>query len=308
MAPEELDLVIVGAGAAGLAAALYAARARLASVTVERMGAGGQLINVDRIDDYPGFPDGIAGYDLGPRLAEQAMTAGARIEYGEITAIVPDHGAWRLRGDGLDYRANAVIIAAGSTLARLGVPGEEDFAGRGVSSCATCDGEFFRDQEVAVVGGGDSALDEAEFLSGICAGITIIHRDAELAAAAVLRECARANPKLRFLGETVVEAIRGNGSVEALDLRNLTTGESTNLPVSGVFIYVGLKPNSGFLSELLPLDAAGHIPTDIWMATAQPGIFAAGDIRQHSARQLGSCIGDGITAAIAAERYIRGGG
>ncbi|MGI8551782.1 MAG: NAD(P)/FAD-dependent oxidoreductase [Dehalococcoidia bacterium] len=303
---EELDLVIIGAGAAGLSAALYAARARVNAVTIERMGVGGQLINIDRVDDYPGFPSGVAGYELGPQLAEQAMNAGARIDYGEVNAMEPAGTAWVVSGDGLEYQCRAVIIAGGSTLARLDVPGEAEFEGRGVSYCATCDGEFFRDREVAVIGSGDSALDEAEYLSAICSRVHVVHRGTELGAARSLQERARASKRISFVPETIVESIVGDDGVTAIALREQAADRSRSLPISGVFIYVGLKPNSGYLADLLPLDAGGHIPTDIWMATSVAGIYAAGDIRQHSARQIGSSVGDGVTAAIAVERYLRG--
>jgi thioredoxin reductase (NADPH) len=301
---ENVDLIIVGAGPAGLAAALYAARLRLDALTIDRLGAGGQLINVDRIEDYPGFTDPIAGYELGPALSEQAMNAGARIELGEVVALEMRDDEWLVRAE-IDYQARAVIVAGGSTLARLGVPGETALDGSGVSYCATCDGEFYRDLEVAVVGGGDSALDEAEYLSQICARVHLLHRGPHLTASAVLQERARANPKIDISAETSVKAIEGSDTVESLLLLDEATGAERRLPVPGVFIYVGLVPNTAWLGNIVPLDPAGHIPTDIWMATAVPGLYAAGDIRQHSARQIATCVGDGVTAAIAAERYLR---
>jgi thioredoxin reductase (NADPH) len=300
---ESIDLVIVGAGPAGLAASLYAARARLNAVTIDRMGAGGQLVNVDRIENYPGFVQPVPGFELGPALSEQAMNAGARIELGEVTGVKKDGDGWLVRSDE-EFHCRAVIIAAGSSLAKLGVPGESEFEGSGVSYCATCDGDFYRDLEVAVVGGGDSALDEAEYLSTICSTVHMLQRGPELTGSAVLQERARSNPKIDIELRTAVEAIEGSDTVEALVLQS-ESGEQRRLEVPGVFIYVGLRPNTDWLGDLLPLDPAGHIPTDIWMATPQPGIFAAGDIRQHSARQIASCVGDGVTAAIAAERYLR---
>lgn len=302
---ETVDLVIVGAGPAGLAAALYGARARLSTVVVERLGAGGQLINVDHIEDYPGFPDGLAGYELSPRMVDHAMGAGAQIAYGEINGLRADGTGWLLLGDGIEYRCKALILAGGSSLARLNVPGEAEFEGRGVSYCATCDGDFSQGEHVIVVGGGDSALDEAEVLSKVCSRVSIVHRGREPLAARVLQERARANPRVEFIAETEVEAIHGDDVVDAVALKHLATGERRHLSVGGVFVYAGLRPNTSWLRDLLPLDAAGHIPTDIWMATPLPGIFAAGDIRRHSARQIATCVGDGATAAIAAERFIR---
>lgn len=302
---QRVDLVIAGGGAAGLTAGLYAARARLDTVLLERLAPGGQIINAERVENYPGFPEGVSGYDLSSLFASHALNEGLRIATGEVNAITPVGDFYRLATrEGDEYIAKAVVIAGGSTLARLGIPGEAEFEGQGVSYCATCDGEFFRDQTVAVVGGGDSALDEALVLSRIAARVIVIHRRDELRATRVLQERAFANRKIEFRWQTVVEAITGDSLVTGVRVRHLPTGEVSVIPASGVFIYVGLQPNTSYLHTLLPLDAAGHIPTDIWMATPLPGIFAAGDIRQHSARQVVSAAGDGATAAIAAERYI----
>lgn len=303
---QRVDLVIAGGGAAGLTAGLYAARARLDTVLLERLAPGGQIINAERVENYPGFPEGVSGYDLSSLFASHALNEGLRIATGEVNAITPVGDFYRLATrEGDEYIAKAVVIAGGSTLARLGVPGEAEFEGQGVSYCATCDGEFFRDQTVAVVGGGDSALDEALVLSRIAARVIVIHRRNELRATRVLQERAFANRKIEFRWQTIVEEITGASLVTGVRVRHLPTGEVSVIPVNGVFIYVGLQPNTSYLHTLLPLDAAGHIPTDIWMATPLPGIFAAGDIRQHSARQVVSAAGDGATAAIAAERYIR---
>lgn len=303
---QALDLIIVGAGPAGLAAALYAARSRLATVTLERMGAGGQLINVDRIGDYPGFPAGIAGYELSAYFSEQAMDAGAKFIYEEALAIEAASGGWLVRTDGKDYVTRAVIVAVGSTLARLGVVGEKEFDGRGVSYCALCDGGFVAGQPVAVVGGGDSALDEAQYLSTICSQVTVIYRGPELQASRVLRDRVRTNPKIILRPNTRVEGIIGAEVVEAVTLRAAGSSAEEQLPVAGIFVYVGLSPNTGLLGNLAALDAGGHVLTDAWMCTQAPGLFAAGDIRQNSARQIATCVGDGVTAAVAAERYIRG--
>lgn len=302
----EIELLIVGGGVAGLTAGLYAARAGLDCALIERMGAGGQIINADQIENFPGFPEGIKGYELGPRVAEQAMTAGLRIEYGEVVALRPSAGGFAVETDGEGYQARAVIVAAGSTLARLGIPGEEQFTGRGVSSCAVCDGEFFRDQSVAVVGGGDTAIDEALYLTDIASAVTVVHRRDTLRAAHVLAERARVHPKISFCWNSEATAIEGGETVEALRLRD-GAGQPATLAVTGVFIYVGLDPNTAFLAPLVALDAGGHVPVDLWMRTPVPGLLAAGDLRRQSSRQLIAAAGDGATAALAAERYLRGG-
>jgi thioredoxin reductase (NADPH) len=302
----EAELLIVGGGVAGLTAGLYAVRAGLDVLLLERMGTGGQMINIDRVENFPGFPGGIKGYELGPLVAQQAMDAGLRIEYAEAQAVCSEQGGYSVATDGDTYHARAVILAAGSTLARLSIPGEEQFEGRGVSQCAVCDGEFFRDQPVAVIGGGDSALDEALVLAEIASDVTVVHRRSSLRAAHVLAERAMSHPRVRFRWDTVVEAIEGDETVSALRVRGLD-GAVDRIGVNAVFVYVGLRPNSHLLGDLVALDAGGHVPVDLWMRTTLPGLLAAGDIRQRSARQFIASAGDGATAALAAERYLRGG-
>jgi thioredoxin reductase (NADPH) len=300
-----VELVIIGGGVAGLTAGLFAVRAGLDAVVLERMGAGGQLINADRVENFPGFPTGIKGYELAPLLTEQAINAGVRIEYAEAQAIRPTPEGYTIETEGEPWAARAVIVAAGSTLARLGIPGEETFFGRGVSQCAVCDAEFFRDQPVAVIGGGDSAMDEALYLAEVASRVTVVHRRRQFRAAAVLAERVRSHPRIAMLVDAQATAIEGGETVEALRVR--AAGGEQRLPVAGVFIYVGLRPNSSLLGDLLPLDGGGHIPVDPWMRTSLPGLLAAGDIRQHSARQFVTAAGDGATAALAAHRYLRTG-
>jgi thioredoxin reductase (NADPH) len=302
----DVELAIVGGGVAGLTAGLFAVRAGLDTVLLERMGTGGQMINADRVENYPGFPNGIKGYELAPLLAEQAMNAGLRIEYSEVQAVRWADGCLAVETDIERVLADAVIIAAGSTLARLGIPGEEEFYGRGVSQCAVCDGDFFQGQPVAVIGGGDSAMDEALYLAEIASSVTVVHRRDELRAANVLARQAREHPNIRFIFNAEAEAIEGGETVEALRVR-VSGEEERRLDVAGVFVYVGLKPNTTMLGDLLTLDAGGHIPVDPWMRTSVLGLLAAGDIRQHSARQYITAAGDGATAAFAAHRYLRAG-
>ncbi len=302
-----IDLLIVGGGAAGLSAGLYAARSRLDAVLLERMGPGGQLVNVDRVENYPGFPEGIAGHELGPLIAQQAMDAGLAFEYGEAQALRPgagEDGRHLVETDGETFAARAVILAGGSALARLGVPGETDFEGRGVSYCATCDGEFCRGQPVVVVGGGDSALDEAQYLAEIASNVTIVHRRLAFRAARIAQERVLAQPNCRVLWNTTVRAIAGEEMVNAVEVAG-PEGEA-RLDAAGVFIYVGLNPNTAWLAGALELDGGGHVVVDGRLQTSVPGVFAAGDLRQFSARQVASCVGDGATAAIWAERFLRG--
>ncbi|MGD9895205.1 MAG: NAD(P)/FAD-dependent oxidoreductase [Dehalococcoidia bacterium] len=302
----DVDLAIIGGGVAGLTAGLYAAWHRLDAVLVERMGTGGQIVNADAIHNYPGFPRGIKGYELGPQIAEQAIDLGLRIEYADVQSLGSEGGAHVLNTDGEGFRARAVIVAAGSSIARLGCPGEEQFEGRGVSYCAVCDADFFRDQPVVVVGGGDSAIDEALYLATVVSSITLVVRGDRLRAAPAIAEQALSHPKIHVRWQTELAAIEGGDTVERVRaIRDGTSEES--IECGGIFIYVGLQPNTSPFRDVLPLDAAGHIPVDPWMRSSVPGVFAAGDIRQHSARQLVTSAGDGATAAIAAARYLKDG-
>ncbi len=300
---REFDLVVIGAGIAGLTAAMHAGRYGLSVAVVERMGVGGQIAAAERIENFPGFPQGVTGAELGPLLHEQAEAAGAEFTLDTVEGLTLD-GDWRIvQCAGESLRARAVIVAAGSSLKSLGVPGEETFLGRGVSHCASCDGHFFTGQEVCVVGGGDSALDEALVLTEHVARVVVVHRGTALDAQRVLVERASANAKLEIVLATEVEEILGDDAVSAVRLRS--SSGTQDRPVKGTFIYVGLEPNTAFLRDVVTLDGAGHIETDIMLATSAPGIFAAGDIRRHSVAQLAAAAGDGATAAIAAFRYLK---
>jgi thioredoxin reductase (NADPH) len=304
---ETYDIVIVGGGAAGFTAGMYAARDRCRALLLERMAAGGQVLNCEHIENYPGFPDGVAGYTLGPLLQQQAMHLGLGVQLADVEAV---QLAGELKvlhtGDGAIH-TQALIIATGSSFTPLGVPGEEAFFGRGVSHCATCDGAMFMEQPVAVIGGGDAALDEALYLTQYASQVTVVHRRDTLRACRLLQERAQANAKLTFRWNTVVRAIEGNDVVQRLQVEDVKTGEQSALDVAGVFPYPGLTPNTQFLNGLVPLNASGQIITDLWMRTAVPGILAAGDVRGDSARQLIAAAGDGATAALAAIRYLRTG-
>ncbi|GIW10491.1 MAG: thioredoxin reductase [Dehalococcoidia bacterium] len=302
---ELFDVVIIGAGAAGLAAGLYAARSRLKAVLLERLGAGGQLGLTEWIDDYPGFPEGISAADLTLAMEAQTRRFGLEITYDEAVAVALTEKVKVVTGGERVYRAKTVIIASGGQPARLGVPGEVEFQGRGVSYCAVCDGAFFQDQPLAVVGGGDSAVEEGDFLTRYASHVTIIHRRDELRAAKILQERAFANPKISFLWNTVVEEIRGDAAVSGLRLRNVKTGAESALAVKGVFIFIGYRPNTAFLAGQVALDPNGYIVTDEAMRTNLPGVFAAGDVRQKVLRQLTTAVADGSIAALSADAYIK---
>ena len=307
MAAPDYDVVIIGGGAAGLTAGLYSSRAGLKTVLLERMMTGGQVINAEKIENFPGFPNGLSGAELGPLIQEQATTYGLELKLSEVTAVHRDEPNWAVETHGGALSSKALIIAGGSTLRKLGVPGEEQMHGAGVSYCATCDGPFFMDQTVCVVGGGDSALDEAVVLTEFASKVIVFHRAGQFSGQRILQDRVLSNPKVEARWNTVVTAILGEGQVEGVATMDVTSEETSRADLSGVFIYVGLDPNSDYLQDLLPLDNAGHVPADTWMRTTLPGLLAAGDIRQNSASQLVSAAGDGATAAIAAQRYIETG-
>ena len=305
---REFDLVVIGAGVGGLTAAMYASRHGLKVAVVERMGVGGQIAAAEAIENFPGFPQKISGAELGPLLHEQAEAAGAEFMLDTVESLTLD-GDWRVVQCASEtLRAKAVIVAAGSSLRTLGVPGEKQLLGKGVSHCASCDGHFFAGQEVCVVGGGDSALDEAVVLTEHAARVVVIHRGTRLDAQKMLADRATANGAIEIILDTAVEEILGADAVTGVRLRDLKVGTTRDRPCNGVFIYVGLEPNTTFLRGVVPLDGAGHIETDIMLATSVPGIFAAGDIRAHSVAQLAAAAGDGTTAAIAAFRYLKARG
>jgi thioredoxin reductase (NADPH) len=300
---REYDVVIIGGGPAGLAAGLYAARGRHRTVMLEKGVIGGQISLTEMVENYPGIPN-INGFDLAQAMLQQAESHGMETEYADVTGIDKAGSKWRVRTSADDFIAKAVIITSGAEYNRLGVPGEERLTGRGVSYCATCDAAFFKEMEVAVIGGGDAALDEGLFTTRFASRVNVIHRRDELRASRILQERALANPKMEFHWNTVVEEILGEGQVSGLRLRNVVTGETSEMPVSAAFIFIGQHPNTGFLTGLVPMDAGKHVLVDDWMKTSVPGLFAAGDVRQNSARQVASSVGDGVTAAIAADHYI----
>ena len=302
---EKFDVIILGGGAAGLSAGLYSTRAMLKTLILESVGYGGQILVTDMIDNYPGFPEGIRGPELSVLMEQQTRRFGAEMRYEEITGVEKLEEPLKLvHTSDATYAGKTIIIATGGSHKKLGVPGEEEFSGKGVSYCAVCDANFFRGQDVVVVGGGDAALDEGHYLSGIVNKVTIIHRRDQLRASKILQERALANPKVDFLWSHVVEEFQGNGLLEKAQVRNLKTGEVYQYPAAGAFIYIGFQSNSDFLKGLVDIDELGHIKTNILMETNVPGVYACGDIRVDSDRQLGNAVGDGITAALSVYKHI----
>lgn len=299
------DVIIIGAGPAGLAAAIYTGRARLNTLVLEKAVPGGQILLTDWIENYPGFPDGIAPFALMENFKKQALRFGATIENDEVRALRTEAESWVVQGLRDSYLARAVIVATGSTYRRLHVANEERLIGRGVSYCATCDGAFFRDRVVAVVGGGDNALTEALFLTKFCRLVYIIHRRDEFRAVRILQERVLANEKIRIIWNSVVEEIRGENRVEGLKLKNVVTGEQSLLETDGVFVSVGMDPQAEFLRGLVEMNEWGQIKVSSNMATSQPGLFAAGDVVDACPRQVATAVGTGVAAALAVDEYLR---
>jgi len=298
------EVIIIGGGPAGLTAGLYTSRAGLKSLLVERGIFGGQIVNAALVENYPGFPQGISGLELGSLMHQQATKYGLEVVTAEVTGITQGQ-PYSISSTEGDFEAAAIIIAAGSEYRKLRVAGEEKLAGRGVSYCATCDGFLFRDRKVAVVGGGDTAITDALELSRHAKKVYVIHRRDQLRAGKVFQQRAFAQPKLEFIWSTVVEEVLGDKVLEELKLRNVKTGQQSTLEVAGVFVAVGLMPNSRSFFKIVDLDDAGYIITDETLATSAPGVFAAGDIRRNSPRQVSAAVGDGVTAAMSAFKYVQ---
>ncbi len=301
------DVAIIGGGPAGLTAALYASRAMLKTAVIELGVSGGQIATTELVENFPGFPEGIMGPDLSAKMEEQARKFGAEFIMAQVESIDADKPVKVLHTTDGDIEALTVIVATGASHKHLGVPGEKEYAGRGVSYCATCDGAFFRDQDLVVVGGGDSALEEGLFLTKYARTVTVIHRRDSLRAQKILQDRAFKNPKMKFVWDTVVDEIAGDGKfVSHVVTRNLKTGEKGQVPCQGVFVYVGMQPGTAFLPEKIERNAEGYLVTNEKLETAVPGIFGAGDCRVQVTRQAVTAAGDGCIAAIMAEKYMVG--
>jgi thioredoxin reductase (NADPH) len=305
-AEKEFELIIVGAGPAGLTAGLYAKRSELNAVVLERGLPGGQLLNTELIDDYPGLP-GIDGRELAERMTKHATKFGLQIDTITVSGIKKlEDGDFRVMTEqGTAYRAPAVVLTAGGTPNKLGVPGEEEFAGRGVSYCAICDGHFFKGETIAVAGGGDAATEEAEFLTRYVDKLYLIHRRDELRAQKILQKRVFDNPKIEIIWNTVIEEVLGDPQgMKQLSLRNVSTGVASVLDVTGLFVFIGFRPNTGLLEDHAEHDASGYIISDRDMRSSIPGLFVAGDVRAQLTRQITTAVGDATTAVIAAEKYL----
>ncbi len=302
---NDYDVLIIGGGLAGLTASIYSARYGMTTGVIELMMGGASIINLEKIENFPGFVEGISGAELGPAAQEQAMNVGVDFIMAEASGIKTDGDYKVVSTDSGDYRAKAVIVAAGSQLKHLGIPGEEEFNGRGVSHCATCDGPMFMGETVGVVGGGDSAADEALTLTEYAEKVMVFHRRDELRAQKILQDRLLRNPKIEMVWNAELQEIIGEDTVSGVKIKNVVTNHEETIGLTGLFVYVGLEPNSGIAAEVSKTDNAGHIDVNLSMETATQGVYAVGDIRQSSVRQLVASAGDGATAAVGAFNYIR---
>ena len=298
------DLIIIGGGPAGLTAAIYAGRAALKALLLGGVTPGGQIANTAHVENYPGFPEGISGADLAMLFQSQAERFVAKLANDFVMEVDFFASPFTVKTRSETHRGRAVIIATGAFPRRLGVPGEKEYFGRGVSTCATCDGFFYKDRRVVVVGGGDSAIDEGLFLTKFAGEVTVIHRRDELRATKSLQERAFANPKMRFVWDTVVEEILGEDTVTGVKVRNVKTGETLVIEADGVFVYVGLIPGTKLFEGQLELNEQGYIITDAYQRTSVPGVFAAGDVQSPDFRQVVIAAGAGAKAVIEADRYL----
>ncbi len=298
------DVIIIGAGPAGLRAAIYSARSGLKTAVFERGLIGGQINVTEEVENYPGFPEALSGYELTERMHRQAEHFGTEFKDEEVTALGMEGLCKIVETTDNKYRARAVIFCTGAYPRRLNVPGEEKFTGRGVSYCATCDGALYRDKIVAVIGGGDSAIEEGIFLTHFAKKVVVIHRRDELRAQKIIQERAFKNPKMEFVWNSVVQEIRGENKVQELEVYNRKTNTVSVIPVDGVFIYVGILPNNKLMESRIDLDSAGFTLTDDFMHTNVPGVYAAGDIRKKVLRQVVTATSDGAIAGWSAEKWI----
>ena len=298
------DLIIIGAGPAGLTAGLYAARARLKTIMLEKLSPGGQVLMTDWVENYPGFPDGISGFELMDKMRRQAEKFDLVIENHEVSRVelTPEKKIVVTEKGKLETRA--LILTSGATPRKLGIDGEALLTGKGVSYCATCDGPFYRDQEVALIGGGDTAVEEAIFLTRFTSKVHLIHRRDELRATKLLQERVMAMDQVNIVWDTIPMSIVGDTEVKGVDLKNVKTGKTSHLPVQGIFVFIGYIPNNELVKDQLELDPLGFVVTDNDMQTSVPGVFAAGDIRSKILRQIATAVGEGATATFAVEKYL----
>jgi thioredoxin reductase (NADPH) len=301
---KHVKVLILGSGPAGLSAALYAARAELAPVVLTGTQLGGQAALTYTIENYPGFPEGVGGAQLGGLFQKQAEHFGARVEFDTANKVDLSSRPFKVQTDAGEYQADTLIVTTGASPVNLNVPGENTLLGRGLSYCATCDGAFFKDKKVLVVGGGDSALEEAQLLTRYASSVTIIHRREELRAGPILQKRAEENPKITFIFNTVVTGVSGTDKMEAAQLKNTRTGEETTFMADGIFIFIGHTPNTQLFEGQLKMDSHGYIETDMLMQTNVPGVFAAGEVADPHFRQVITSAGMGAAAAIQATHFL----
>jgi thioredoxin reductase (NADPH) len=305
MSNNDYDVIIAGGGIAGLTAGLHCARAGRKTRVLTGPTLGGHLLSIERIDGYPGFPDGIAGYDLCPMIQEQAAGEGAEFDAADVTSLGAHDGRWRVTTRAGGLWARTVVIATGTTTKTLGIPGEERLRGKGVSHCASCDAPLMRARNVGVVGGGDSALQEALTLAQHAARVIVLHRGTAFSAQAAYCRRIREQPKIEVRFDTIVEEVLGNGALTGVRTRTVSDAKTADLELAGLFVYVGLAPATAWLHQLVDLDPSGRIRTDSAMRCSQAGLFGAGTVRSASAGRAAAAAGDGATAAISADRYLR---
>lgn len=298
------DVIIIGSGCSGLTAALYTSRAALSTLVITGNELGGQIATTTDVENYPGFPDGLTGPELYEHMQKQAERFGTRYEYDEVTEVDFSERPFKLKTHSGSFEARSVILATGASPRKLGIPGEDEFIGRGVSYCATCDGFFFRDKDIMVVGGGDSALQEALFLTKFGKSVQVIHRRDSLRAGPALQKRAGNNDKMEFVYDTVVEAVRGNGAAESVQLKNVKTGEVREESVGGLFIYIGHLPNTWLYKGQIDMDEEGYLIVDDRLHTNVPGVFAAGEVHDKHFRQAITSAGYGCMAALEVEHYL----
>jgi thioredoxin reductase (NADPH) len=301
---ETYDVIIVGAGPAGMAAAIYTGRARLKTLILEKGMPGGQILLTDFVENYPGFPEGVVPFELMDNFRKHAEKFGAKIETDEVKEIRKEGELWYVVGNKGEYPGRAVIVATGSSYRKLGLPEEVELTGRGISYCGTCDGAFFKDREVAVVGGGDHALTEALFLTKFCTSVKVIHRRDEFRGEKIIQERIFANEKIEVLWDSVIEEIKGKDKLESISIRNVKDETIRELKIDGLFISVGMDPNTSFVKGLVEMDEMEQIKVSQKMTTSQPGIFAAGDVTNACPEQMATAVGTGVAAALAVDEYL----
>lgn len=301
---QTYDVIILGAGPAGMAAAIYTGRARLNTLVLEKGLPGGQILLTDWVENYPGFPDGVVPFQLMDNFRKQAAKFGAKIETDKVKDVCRKDSLWLVLGNRGKYQARAVIIATGSDYRKLGLEGEARLTGRGVSYCATCDGAFFKDKVIGVIGGGDNALTEALFLTKFCRLVKVIHRRNQFRAEKILQERIFQNSKIEVLWDSVIEKISGKDRLESITIMNVKDKSFSEIKLDGIFISIGMDPNIGFVKGLIDLNKLGQVKVSKTMATSEPGIFAAGDVTDACPEQMATAVGTGVAAGLAVDEYL----